>query len=154
MTLGEMRFLVHGPAVSLADIMRTEDVLGCRFPDDYRRFFLRFNGGRSVPCESKHYGLTMTFWFAITESDRLPVYSIVLANRHAGEELKGAFCILGETAGGLYLVMRMRRPGLHRIGVWNHEEDEVADAELVFAGLTDMLSHMVHVERIVVPEGR
>jgi cell wall assembly regulator SMI1 len=35
-----------GPMLSKADIARVEANLGRRFPDDYRRFLLEFNGGR------------------------------------------------------------------------------------------------------------
>ena len=88
----------------------------------------------------------MLFWLSICDSLKLPAYSLLKANENTSAELKGKYCLLGETGGGLYLVMCIRGPNRFRIGVWNQEQEDIDNINLQFSSFTELISQFIHVE--------
>ena len=119
-----------------ANIAAAESALGVSFPDDYRSFMARFNGGRPKPRKLKvewrdnqacadEWPTTSMGWFYWISDD--PVNDLVDLNKtdFAGRLPNGCVTIAAD-AGGNQVLLALAGPHSGKVLFWvkDHEVDE------------------------------
>ena len=146
----DMMFVVKAPRTCAAQIAEAEKALGIEFPDDYRRFLLLHNGGRSKLCVCAKPFLRLNEWSSVCAKERLPrISSLVGVHQRLREHLTDDFVSIAGTVGDCDLIMRVRGPDRYRLGVWDIESEEPHKVILPFASFTDLLDHLEHSEEFV-----
>jgi len=146
-----MIFEKRGPAITPMDIAAVEQELGFVFPEDYKNFLLLHNGAWSKKCllkgsDTEH---EIKQWMCVTDSTKLPIYSIVRANLNTLEDVPTFkdYCLIAETLCNTDVIMKMDHPNKFSIGLWypyGSTTDTPDKVPLPYSSFTEFVSRLSH----------
>ncbi|HYG78095.1 MAG TPA: SMI1/KNR4 family protein [Planctomycetota bacterium] len=151
MKANDIIFEERGPKITSADLRAVEGRLGVVLPDDYKQFLLVHNGAWSKRCRLKTTGQEIRQWLRVSDSTKLPIYSIVLANENIVSDVPSFrdFLSIAVTLDDWEVIMSMKEPQKYAIGLWypyGAVEDTPDKVPLPFASFTEFVENLKHIE--------
>lgn len=141
MKVEDLKFRVKGPPVQQKDIANAEISLGVQLPEDYKRFLLIHNGGRSKEyvCDKPFFYLSEWASVCSKEKEDPPtIRSLVHFNQDLEGEIPDGFLAIGVDVGSKHVVMHSE---YFWIGRWDWETyDEIEKSFSSFSEFVSMLS--------------
>lgn len=123
------KILEPGKAINEADISATENSLNFKLPETYRKFLLKYNGGRPVPdsfkFKNKTHGSSVDWFLGIdeNESNNLIEYLKIYKNR-----IPHNFFPIASDPGDNLICISVGGSDDGKIYFWDYErEDDSAD---------------------------
>jgi hypothetical protein len=143
MQIDEMIFDCRGPAITESAIVRIERELDVRFPQDYREFLLRHNGGLSQLCVSSDRSIGMWDWLSVDAEKE--VYDLLTCNKRLRRDHGTEYLIIALDLAQSYILMRVVPPRVGAIGMLEWEVgDTIENLKLAFFSFTDFVAHLHH----------
>ncbi len=116
------------------DIEKWESDNNIQLPDDYRRFMIKFNGGRVYPCTFKYAVPVERYIFSKPETFCDPIFRWSSVEKNWNGEVYGEGCPPGmltvaRDPGGIIVLLSVRKEDYGKIYVWPHSSYKWGDED-------------------------
>lgn len=114
----------------------------CYFPEDYKEFLFKYNGGRFKECiipKSLEGPLIVSLFYPYDEVAELSLNTLI---EYSEDDIENGFFPIADDPGGNYYLLNINQEGNGEVYYWSHDSvfENGTDKILIFNSFTDFIN--------------